>query len=346
MNEQKRMAIRAAVLIGEHVSGRGTQSDTIRLPEHSWQQVQRLKRQAVLANERGWHLAERTLLHDLTDSLRRFQYEVEGSVRQVETHRKPRPEVSPAEIYRDILAVQQEFEGCEIDLGSHEFSVTTDPIVLEDITFGRFKVCLNWNQIGTCRQPYRVVALDPHPAARNQDVTHPHVQDEQLCEGDGRAAIASALTDCRLYDFFTLVSQVLHSYGKGSAFVETDKWNGILCDGCGDTMDEEDRYCCQHCGNTLCPSCVLSCQHCQDSYCSECLGQCAACGDDHCSSCLAPCSACGKRFCDDCLEEDLCRSCFEKTQDEDQDDDPADDSPCDETCPAGQVPAEPARTSI
>ena len=50
MNEATRLAIRAAVVIGEHIAVRGTQADTIRLPEHSWQQIQRLKRQTVLAH--------------------------------------------------------------------------------------------------------------------------------------------------------------------------------------------------------------------------------------------------------------------------------------------------------
>jgi hypothetical protein len=346
MNEQTRMAIRAAVFIHQHLSGRNTQADAIRLPEHPWQQIQRLKRQAVRAHERGWQLAEKALFRDFADTLRRFQYELEGSVRQVQTRLEPHPEVSPVELYRDVLALTQEFDGFEIDYENHELAVTTDPIVLEGIDLGRFEIRLDWSQMGSCQQPYHVVALDPHSAAHNEEVTHPHVQGERLCEGDGRAAIASALTDCRLYDFFTLVSQVLHTYGKGSAFVELDKWNGIPCDGCGDIVDDEDRYSCQRCGNTLCPSCAVSCRRCEDSYCSECLRQCAACGEEYCSSCLRVCSVCRKRFCDDCLEEGLCRSCYEKTHEEDQDDDPADDFPCEEPCPAGQAQAEPATASV
>ena len=249
--------------------------------------------------------------------------------------------VNPAAVYRDILVLQQEFDGFEIDFENHELAVTTDPIVLENTDLGRFQVRLDWSQIGTSKQPYRVVALDPHPAARNKEVTHPHVQDECLCEGEGRAAIASALSGCRLYDFFTLVSQVLHTYGRGNAYVELPVWDGALCDDCRDIVDEEDRYSCQQCGNTLCPSCAVPCQHCQESYCSACLRQCAACREVHCSACLGTCSACRKRFCEDCLEEGLCRSCSEKTHEEDQDDDPADDFPCEEPCPAGQAQAAP-----
>jgi hypothetical protein len=339
------MAIRAAVLIREHLSGRGAQADAIRLPEHSWQRVQRLKRQAVLAHQRGWRLAEKVLFRDLADALRRFQYELEGAVPRVEAHLVSRQEVRPGEVFRDILALQQEFDGFEVDFENHELSVATEPIVLEGTYLGSFEISLDWSQIGDSRQPYRVVALDPHPAARNEEVTHPHVQEERLCEGDGRTAIASALNDCRLYDFFTLVSQVLRTYGRGSAFVELDDWNGAGCDSCGDIVNEEDQYCCQHCGNTLCTSCAVPCQHCQEFYCSECLRQCAACGEDRCHSCLRVCSGCRKRFCDNCLEEDQCRSCYEKTHEEDQDDDSADDFKCEEPYPAGQPQPEPAGAS-
>ena len=344
MNNQQRMAIHAAVLIHEQITGRSALADTISLPEYSWQQVQRLKRQFVRAHERGWRLAEKALFRDLADVLHRVQYELEGAVRRVEAYRQSRPATSPAEIYRDIVALKQEFDGLEIDFSTHELVVTTDSIILEDIDFGEFEIRLDWSQIGSSKQPYRVVALDPHPAARDQDVTHPHVQEERLCEGDGRAAIAGALADGRGYDFFTLVSQVLHTYGRGSAYVELDHWDGVLCDECGDLVDDEDRYGCQQCGDTLCSSCAVPCQHCQDMYCAECIRSCAACGENYCSSCLAVCSGCRKRFCENCLEEGLCRSCQEKTL-EDQDDDSDDDPGCEEPCPAGQGHTEPADAS-
>ena len=222
-------------------------------------------------------------------------------------------------------------------LRTMNLAVTTDPSSWKESIFGRFQIRLDWSQIGSSRQPYRVVALDPHPAARNQEVTHPHVQEERLCEGEGRAAIAGALTDCRLYDFFTLVSQVLTpTAGAGPSW--NSPWDGSIAMSAAKTVDEDDRYGCQQCGSTLCPSCAVPCPQCQDSYCSECLRQCAACGEDHCSSCLAVCSVAASGFCDDCLEEGLCRSCRKKTQEEDQNDDPADDSPCEEPSHGGQAP--------
>ncbi len=317
MLNSTRAMLRATALIHEHLSGRDAQIDSIRLPEDSWQHIQRLKRQAFLAQRRGWQLANKVVHRDLVDSLRQLQYEIDESLRKVVTRRPARLNSSPAEIFRDLRTMEREFGDVKIDFAEQELSITTDLVVLEEIDLGRFTIRLHCPQICCVTQPYRVVALDPHPAARNSSVTHPHVQDERLCEGDGRAAVASALADGRLHDFFTLVSQILHTYGKGSAFVELDRWDGALCSECGDSMNEDDRYCCQHCDSTLCSSCAVVCHGCRDSYCSDCCRQCAACEEDFCSSCLTICRDCRQRFCSDCLDEELCPSCHAKTHERD-----------------------------
>ena len=123
---------------------------------------------------------------------------------------------SVSAIYLDLRALESEFEEVEIDLKTHELVVTTDAIELDGVLLGEFQIRLTWTDIGDSSPPYRVVALDPHPSARRDDVTHPHVQDEQLCEGEGRTAIAAALADSRFHDFFLLVNRLLHTYGRGT----------------------------------------------------------------------------------------------------------------------------------
>ena len=59
-----------------------------------------------------------------------------------------------------------------------------------------------------------MIALDPSPAASNSETTHPHVQTNQLCEGDGRSAIRHAMREGRLLDFFVLVRQILQTYAR------------------------------------------------------------------------------------------------------------------------------------
>ncbi len=74
------------------------------------------------------------------------------------------------EIFRDILGLQAEFDEVELVPDSGEIRVTVGPIVLEDIDLGRFQICLDWLGTGSA-SPYRVVALDPHPASSNDAVT-------------------------------------------------------------------------------------------------------------------------------------------------------------------------------
>jgi hypothetical protein len=321
MDSINKTAIRATVLIHEQLAGGTRHELPICLPEYSWNNIQQLRRQIDRARQWGWHRAARRLTEDMANALDDCRRHLESAHHTLESCNPPRHVASASDIYRDILALYDEFEDVNIDLKEHTLSVTTDPIVLEYVRLGAFEIRLDWQCLNKS-SAYRVVALDPNPAAKSEDITHPHVQDEQLCEGDGRAAVQSALSQCRLHDFFVLVSQLLHTYGRGSAYVELDDWNGIPCSDCGDLIDEGSQYCCARCGSTLCGSCEMRCQDCGESYCAGCIQQCAACGSDHCSSCLATCSACHKRFCDDCLEAGLCQSCHEKQRKEEKQDGP------------------------
>ncbi len=66
--------------------------------------------------------------------------------------------------------------------------VVTEPVVLEGVPLGtvRHRARVQPSAAG---QALRVVPLDPHPAAGDDTTPHPHVRDEDLCEGDGRPAI-------------------------------------------------------------------------------------------------------------------------------------------------------------
>jgi hypothetical protein len=323
MNHCNKTALRAAILIHGQQTASGQPLDGIYLPDCIWATVHDLLRRITRAREHGWHAAAARLIKDLDYPLNDCQRYVDIAIQRLAEDGRPRKISAPGDIYRDILALYEEFEEVDIDLQKHELSVTTDRIVLEDYYLGHFQIRLNWLRLGH-PQPYRVVALDPHPASKSEDITHPHVQDEQLCEGEGRAAIRAAQEECRLFDFFLLVSQVLHTYGRGSAFVELDHWTGVPCDDCGASLDDDDRYYCQHCEATLCSSCSYSCEHCGDSCCSDCISTCAACGVEYCSSCLETCSVCHKRFCEHCREEGgLCKSCHDKQRNEEKKDDPA-----------------------
>ena len=322
MDPINKTAMRAAMLIHEQLADGKRQDPSIHLPEYAWNNLQQIRRQIELARQHGWHAAASKLTEDVAGALEDCRRELDIAAQALQFRPTECQASSASDIYRDIMALYNEFEEVEIDLKEHELSVTTDRIVLEDYYLGHFQIRLNWRRLGS-PQPYRVVALDPHPAAKSEDITHPHVQDEQLCEGEGRSAIRAAQAECRLFDFFVLISQVLHTYGRGSAYVELDNWFGRPCEGCGASVEDDDRYYCHRCEATLCSSCSWTCQDCGESCCSECIGTCAACSTEYCSSCLETCPKCHKPFCDDCREEGgLCKSCHDKQRQEEKKDDP------------------------
>lgn len=340
MTTYNRTTLCAAMLIHVQLAQHGVQDISRCLSEYSWTAAARLRRQIGQARRRNWHRAAARLVGDLRTTLYRCQRELETALHTIESSTSVQHTASVAEVYQDIAALQEEFEEVEIDVAEHEVCVTTDAIVLEGIDLGRFQIRLNWDRLAT-PHPYRVVALEPNPAATNEEVTHPHVQDETLCEGDGRAAIHASLVQGRLYDFFLLVAQVLHTYARGSAYVEADAWDGITCDDCGTHMREDDRYTCSCCGSSLCEECSHYCTGCEEPHCSGCLATCPECERDFCRGCLTTCAHCRRKICDSCREDDLCPTCQAQRFEEEQDDesDQATDEDGSPQSPAGDAGA-------
>ena len=327
---------RAAVAIQEQVSRQGPAQVTIRLPEYYWNRVKQINRNIARARERGWHLAAQSLFGELADAGRSLGREVNEALGGLVRRTEPRLPASLSTIYLDLRALIHEFEEVEVDLHTHELAVTTDTIELDEVVLGAFQIRLKWSDIGQTAPPYRIVALDPHPAARRDDVTHPHVQDERLCEGDGHTAIDAALAGSRFHDFFLLVNRLLHTYGRGHAYIEIEDWDGTPCADCGTCIDDDERCCCNGCDSILCDSCSLSCHRCDSSFCAECLRPCEDCGNDFCSNCLETCSVCRKHFCADCRDDGMCADCYQKLHPKEPENDSSHESPCEVACLAGQ----------
>jgi hypothetical protein len=119
-------------------------------------------------------------------------------------------------------------------------AVTTEVIELHDVYLGEFEIVLNISQLPRERgsDTFLVRAKDPHPAASNRSVTHPHVNDEQICPGDASAAIRAALCNGRICDAFMMMRSVLLVYNSGSPHVSLDSWGGTSCYECGYTVSE------------------------------------------------------------------------------------------------------------
>jgi hypothetical protein len=267
---------------------------------------------------KGWFSAAERCCKSVNNSLGEVQYLV-PRIRPLAE--KPQKEIPKLLILVDELeALGKEFGDVDFDKAENFISVETEPITLEDVYLGPFRIQLELNKIHELYQnsPYRVIALDPNPAATDETVTHPHVNSEKLCEGDGCATIRAAIEEGRICDFFTIVRSILNTYSPDSPYVALHDWDGSPCYDCGYTMNSEDSYFCQYCEHDYCCDCSAYCRHCEETVCLACSGLCSYCEETLCRSCVSGCQKCGELFCQSCLEDDVCPNCKEEKENEDE----------------------------
>jgi len=301
-------------------------------------QMKWLDRSIRMCAERGWDRSASRLVYRVERLLPDQRYMIDRIGQTIESCRIEIPPLR--DIVAELEAAQQEFGQLNWCSKTGCVSVVTEPIELEGVELGEFEIMLEINRLADMDRdvPYRVVALDPHLAAGNESVTHPHVSDGRLCTGDASAAIRAALTTGRISDLFVLVRSVLTTYNPNSPYIRLEDWDGRPCHDCGCMMDEDDYYICERCEERFCSECSSYCRRCDASMCHGCLSVCAACDDLYCENCFQSCAECGERFCEGCLEgcascgELLCSGCLDddgmcpgcaKSQ-EDQDGDPDD----------------------
>jgi len=192
-------------------------------------------------------------------------------------------------------------------------SIKTHNITLSDgdneIELGDFKICFNlgMNFNSVLSDILSVCALNPNPAQGRSGVTHPHVDDERLCGGDGDPLIRQALQQGRIEDAFKLVLAVLDNYNDESPYVHLNEWDGEVysCDECGaDDLTEDTIYSCESCDQIFCENCISLCDKCSRSICMQCSSHCEACDCNMCSRCAEStgCETCKNTICNECME--------------------------------------------
>jgi len=278
-----------------------------------------VRRKLAVCQARSWQAAARDLLGQLGSCLRDVPYYLERIQQAAENDQPKVPALR--EIYQDLEQLEGEFGTLRYDRQGQLLVVGTDPIELEGVYLGEFEIQLHIPSLSELPQRgiYQVVALDPHPSTANAAVTHPHVSDERLCEGDAGAAIHAPLAAGRICDFFLLVRSVLTHYNPGSSYVSLDHWGGRACYDCGCLVDEDELYCCASWENEFCSECASYCPRCDQATCQGCLASCPVCGEAVCPGCMTECPDCGSRLCQTCLEESQC-PCNEEKEDEPEED--------------------------
>ena len=297
-----------------------------------------------LALQRGWMRTANTLFLAYCETLFDIQDRVNARRGAIVLQRAQAP-LPISTMVRDMLALRGEFDEVDINLERPSISVVTPDITLRDaddnsVFLGPFRIVLYCTNI----LHYDIEAIEPHPAATNNAVTHPHVIDCTLCTGDGGTAIRNALQQGRFYDFFQVVSSILNTYNSDSPYVHLSTWFDERCADCGDSCDEmhtcitcgegtcescqrhchdcEETLCgscgrdCDGCGELHCAGCLHACHNCHDKCCNNCLETCKDCGNKFCPDCRGQCDNCKEYYCSGCLCDDLCPSCYKEREDE------------------------------
>ncbi len=83
-------------------------------------------------------------------------------------------------------------------------------------------------------------------------------------------------------------------------------------------MNDDNRYVCESCDQDFCDECVSYCRRCDRSICKGCLVECPHCQELNCERCIDACSECRQTCCPSCLEDDLCPTCKEKQEKENE----------------------------
>lgn len=300
-----------AEAVSEHLKDGIRRRRKVKLPANRLRNLQSLVRPLNVARERSWHGATAQLHRRLMVALTQLRETVHRGSLPPATSRGLT--ASSQEIYEDLSALIGEFAAVEITPEQYRIAVTTGPVILNQLDLnqldlGPFEIRLDWGAIGRDRC-YRVMAASPHPPASDECVTHPYVRDDLLCAGDAEPSIEMALQQGRLFDFFTLVRQLLVNYVPGRSFVELDEWNWMLCEACGTLVERRQLDGCQRCRQTLCVSCTSRCAACERTCCGSCSRWCAICRHRFCKGCLDRCVRCSAWICADCHWEGLCTSC-------------------------------------
>lgn len=291
----------------------------VELPATTWDRCEVLMRRMHRAQAHGWSHAAQRSQSVLRSALRTLQNDLNNFSRLLNQQYCDSNSSGLREIYRDLDAIQDEFDEVAFDLKQRTISVTTEPIELEGVYLGSFEIRLDWRDWDVGKHPhYQVIALSENPAAGDENVTHPHVKAEAVCEGEARQPLRSAWEQGRLLDFFTIVANLLRTYNPDSPYVALSDWYGIRCGDCDTVMSSDESCACSRCETDICGECYQHC--CGSNFCIACMIHCKDCEDYRCDQCVQLCKKCLKECCTDCLDDqERCSDCHdEETQEPDE----------------------------
>lgn len=151
-------------------------------------QCNRWQRRVEIAAARRWRHAQRDATHRLRRSIEELRTRAQQILGQLEGQPVTAIEPSVSFVFHDLRSLRDEFESVAVDWKTRRLTVRTSKIVLDGIRLGGFEIRLCWENLPDA-SPYSIVAVDANPARADDSTTHPHVQNERLCEGEGASVI-------------------------------------------------------------------------------------------------------------------------------------------------------------
>ena len=124
------------------------------------------------AIDKGWFGAAEKIKTRVNRNLNDFSYKLQQFKNMADSDETKLPKL--AVIFADLMQIEDEFGELNFDLKAKTVSVITDPITLDDISFGSFEIRLFIDQMTKLysESPYKIIALEPNPAATDENVTH------------------------------------------------------------------------------------------------------------------------------------------------------------------------------
>ena len=287
------------------------------------ERIRAARRRLGLCLSRGWMFAAKKIVQEMESTLRDVPHYVTQTQQAIDACGMSVPALR--DVAEELAQLEDEFDRVTYDPKAGTVSVETEPIELDGVFLGDFEVRLEVSQLSSGRPEtmFHVIALDPHPAATNEAVCHPHVSDERMCCGDATTPIRSALESGRLSDFVMIVRSVLTHYNPSSPYVSLENWSGIACHDCGYVVAGDDTFYCPGCDREFCSDCYSHCRRCDEYLCLGCLSECPVCQDQVCESCLTTCPDCDRPICRTCVDEEQC-PCIEEREEQENEDNEGD----------------------
>jgi hypothetical protein len=204
---------------------------------------------------------------------------------------------------RDFLSIENVF----IHRTNNTLFMTTEPIVIKDIPLGPFEVHVS-PIIDNAGMAY---ALSPNPAISNPQVTHPNVNDNFICMGNGQNAYSLAVKQGRLCDAMQIAIAVVRTYGFRNPHLRIEAWHGENCEFCGKLNMQANIVQCADCHKYGCRECAFTraarrCLPCHEHRLANPPAECYLCG----SEAHNDCPDCKKKACGVCWTDASCRRCY------------------------------------